>query len=144
MSTITHANEAPVTLAIQSGQMIANSVTTGVSSDVTLIEDFLSLTTSISYQHTTTSTITGTVTMTIPKGKWGAIVSNPLTHRSRGYVFNGEPGNGGTFEYYQADSYEDTSYTYGEGKLEWVKGVVTTCLGDGYPLKRCEGEGSLE
>ncbi|KAI2994914.1 hypothetical protein CBS147345_9883 [Aspergillus niger] len=73
MSTITHANEAPVTLAIQSGQMIANSVTTGVSSDVTLIEDFLSLTTSISYQHTTTSTITGTVTMTIPKGKWGAI-----------------------------------------------------------------------
>ncbi|KAI2909075.1 hypothetical protein CBS11852_199 [Aspergillus niger] len=118
MSTITHANEAPVTLAIQSGQMIANSVTTGVSSDVTLIEDFLSLTTSISYQHTTTSTITGTVTMTIPKGKWGAIVSNPLTHRSRGYVFNGEPGNGGTFEYYQADSYEDTSYTYGEGKLE--------------------------
>ncbi|KAI2832449.1 hypothetical protein CBS133816_1536 [Aspergillus niger] len=73
MSTITHANEAPVTLAIQSGQMIANSVTTGVSSDVNLIEDFLSLTTSISYQHTTTSTITGTVTMTIPKGKWGAI-----------------------------------------------------------------------
>ncbi|RDK43404.1 hypothetical protein M752DRAFT_326235 [Aspergillus phoenicis ATCC 13157] len=116
MSTITHANEAPVTLAIQSGQMIANSVTTGVSSDVNLIEDFLSLTTSISYQHTTTSTITGTVTMTIPKGKWGAIVSNPLTHRSRGYVFNGEPGNGGTFEYYQADSYEDTSYTYGEDR----------------------------
>ncbi|GKZ16876.1 hypothetical protein AbraIFM66951_006369 [Aspergillus brasiliensis] len=144
MSTVTHANQAPVTLAIQSGQSIANSITTGASADFTLVEDFLSLTTSISYQETTTSTITGTVTMTIPENKWGAIVSNPLTHRSRGYVFTGEPGNGGSFEYYQADSFEDASYTYGEGKLEWVKGVVTTCLGDGYPLKRCEGEGVLE
>ncbi|RAL16363.1 uncharacterized protein BO97DRAFT_131764 [Aspergillus homomorphus CBS 101889] len=143
MSTIVHANQAAATVAIQSGQSIANSITTGASADFTLVKDFLSMSTSISYQETATSTVTGTVTMTIPANKWGAIVSNPLTHRKRGYVFTGGPG-GGQFEYYQADSFTDASFKLEGGTLSWVKGVVTTCLGDTYPLARCVGDGSLE
>ncbi|PYI07082.1 hypothetical protein BO78DRAFT_103787 [Aspergillus sclerotiicarbonarius CBS 121057] len=143
MSTVTHANQADATIAIASGQMIADAIAIGESADITLVKDFLSASYSLTYTHTTTSTLTGTVTMTIPANKWGAIVSNPLTHRKAGYVFTGEPGSG-QFEYYQADSFDSASYSYNSGTLSWVKGVVTTCLGDGYPLPRCEGSGSLE
>ncbi|PYH92526.1 hypothetical protein BO71DRAFT_400436 [Aspergillus ellipticus CBS 707.79] len=143
MSTIVHANQADATVAIASGQMIANSVTTTTSADITVIEDFLSVTTGNSYQDTTTSTLTGTATMTIPKNNWGAIVSNPLTHRKRGYVWTGQPGSG-QFSYYQADSFDNASYGYTGGTLSWVKGVMTTCLGDTYPLPRCNGQGTLE
>ena len=143
MSTVIHANQADATLAIAGGQTIANSIAIGESADITLVKDFLSTSYSLTYTQTVTSTLTGTVTMTIPANKWGAIVSNPLTHRKRGYVFTGEPGSG-QFEYYQADSFDSASYTYSDGTLSWVKGVVTTCLGDGYPLPRCEGSGNLE
>ncbi|KAF7527782.1 hypothetical protein PCG10_002253 [Penicillium crustosum] len=142
MSTIVHANEADATASMASGQSIANSITVGASYTAT-VEGFLSVGTSISYQNTETATLTGTVTMTIPKNKWGAIVSNPLTYRRRGYVFNGQPGSA-QYEYFQADSFTHDTYTYGSNSLSWVKGVVTTCLGDSYPLKRCVGDGSLE
>ncbi|KAL5360548.1 hypothetical protein BJX96DRAFT_175402 [Aspergillus floccosus] len=142
MSTITHANEADATVAIAQGQMIANSISVGTTFTAT-VEQFLQVATTINYQWTETSTLTGTVTMTIPKGRWGAIVSNPLTHRKKGYVFSGQPGSG-QYEYWQADSFTEETYSYGQNSLSWVKGVVTTCLGDTYPLARCNGEGELK
>ncbi|KAJ5962034.1 hypothetical protein N7501_006975 [Penicillium viridicatum] len=142
MSTIVHANQADATAAMASGQMIANSITVGATYTAT-VEGFLSVASTVSYQYTETATLTGTVTMTIPKNKWGAIVSNPLTNRRSGYVFSGQPGSG-QYEHFQADSYTQDTYKYGPNSLSWVKGVVTTCLGDTYPLKRCVGSGSLE
>lgn len=142
MSSIVHANEADATAAMAAGQMIANSITVGASYTAT-VEGFLSVGTTVSYQNTETATLTGTVTMTIPKNRWGAIVSNPLTNRRSGYVFSGQPGSG-QYEYFQADSFTQDTYKYGANSLSWVKGAVTTCLGDAYPLKRCIGEGSLE
>ncbi|KAI9931401.1 hypothetical protein ASPWEDRAFT_49779 [Aspergillus wentii DTO 134E9] len=144
MSTVTHANEADVSLAIMSGQNIANSVSVSTGVDVTLVKDFLSFSSSIDYQHSVTSLVSGTATLTIPKNRWGCIVSNPKTHRRSGYVYKGTPGGASTFNHYQADSFEDSSYNYNGGKLSWVKGVVTTCLGDKYPLPRCLGQGTLE
>lgn len=141
MSTVVHANEADATVAMAAGQMIANSITVGTSFTAT-VEKFLQIGVSVDYGHTETATLTGTVTMTIPKNRWGAIVSNPKTHRRRGYVFSGQPGNG-QYEYYQADSFTPEKYSYGQNSLSWVKGVVTTCLGDTYPLKRCVGDGEL-
>ncbi|KAL4813318.1 hypothetical protein BDW67DRAFT_187876 [Aspergillus spinulosporus] len=142
MSTIVHANGADATVAMAQGQMIANSISVGTSFTAT-VEKFLQVGTSINYQWTQTATLTGTVTMTIPKDKWGAIVSNPLTFRKRGYVFRGRPGSA-QYEYFQADSFTHEDYSYGQNSLSWVKGVVTTCLGDTYPLKRCLGEGELK
>jgi hypothetical protein len=142
MSTIVHANEADATAAMASGQTIANSITVSTSVTAT-VEKFLAIGTTISYQYTETASLTGTVTMTIPKNKWGAIISNPLTNRKTGYVFSGQPGSG-QYEHYQADSFTSETYTYGSNSLSWVKGVVTTCLGDSYPLKRCLGDGELE
>ncbi|KAJ5202709.1 hypothetical protein N7449_004788 [Penicillium cf. viridicatum] len=142
MSSIVHANEADATAAMASGQMIANSITVGASYTAT-VEGFLAVGATVSYQYTETATLTGTVTMTIPKNRWGAIVSNPLTNRRSGYVFSGQPGSG-QYEHFQADSFTQDTYSYGANSLSWVKGVVTTCLGDTYPLKRCVGDGSLE
>ncbi|KAJ5449101.1 hypothetical protein N7445_003922 [Penicillium cf. griseofulvum] len=142
MSTIVHANEADATAAMAQGQSIANSISVSTSFTATM-EKFLSIGTTINYQFTETATLTGTVTMTIPKNKWGAIISNPLTYRKSGYVFSGQPGSG-QYEHFQADSFTQDTYSYGQNSLSWVKGVVTTCLGDSYPLKRCLGEGVLE
>ncbi|KAL4921160.1 hypothetical protein BDW62DRAFT_198174 [Aspergillus aurantiobrunneus] len=142
MSTIVHANEAEATVAMAQGQMLANGITVGTSFQAT-VEAFLQIGTSIDYTHTETATLTGTVTMTIPGNRWGAIVSNPLTFRKKGYVFSGRPGTA-QYEYYQADSFTHETYSYGENSLSWVKGVVTTCLGDAYPLQRCVGEGDLK
>ncbi|KAE8354334.1 hypothetical protein BDV28DRAFT_85662 [Aspergillus coremiiformis] len=142
MSSVTHANEAPATVAIAAGQSVANSVTVGASFTAT-VADWLQIGGHIDYQNTVTNTLTGTATMTIPQGRWGAIVSNPLTYRRRGYVFTGAPGRA-QYEYFQADSFEPQSVSYETAQLNWVKGVITTCLGDGYPLKMCNGEGVLE
>jgi hypothetical protein len=142
MSPITHANEADATVAIASGQTVANSVTVGASISG-LIDKWLTIGASINYAETTTNTLTGTATMTIPKDKWGAIVSNPLTHRRRGYVFSGTPGKG-QFDYWQADSFDRKSVAYQNAKLDWVQGVITTCLGNSYPLKMCNGDGELK
>ncbi|KAF7585763.1 hypothetical protein BBP40_010150 [Aspergillus hancockii] len=142
MSPITHANGADATVSIASGQTVANAVQVGASVSAT-VDKWLQIGTSISYTETTTNTLTGTATMTIPKNKWGAIVSNPLTHRRRGYVFSGTPGKG-QFDYFQADSFDRKSVAYQNAKLDWVEGVITTCLGDTYPLKMCNGEGQLK
>ncbi|EKV04760.1 ArfGap-domain-containing protein [Penicillium digitatum] len=142
MSSIVHANEADATVSMAAGQSIANSITVGVSYTAT-VEKWLSVGSSISYGWTETATLTGTVAMTIPKNRWGAIVSNPLTYRRSGYVFNGQPGSG-HFEYFQADSHTSSTFNYGQNSLSWVDGVITTCLGNSYPLKRCVGQGYLE
>ncbi|KAJ5375018.1 hypothetical protein N7517_007024 [Penicillium concentricum] len=142
MSTIVHANEADATASMAQGQSIANSISVSTSFTAT-VEKFLQIGTTINYQFTETATLTGTVSMTIPKNKWGAIISNPLTYRKSGYVFSGRPGSG-QYEHFQADSFTQDTYRYGENSLSWVKGVVTTCLGDSYPLKRCLGDGVLE
>lgn len=142
MSTIVHANEADATAAMAQGQSIANSISVSTSLTAT-VEKFLQIGTTINYQWTETAMLTGTVTMTIPKNRWGAIVSNPLTFRKSGYIFNGQPGSA-QYEYFQADSFTQNTYTYGQNSLSWVKGVVTTCLGDSYPLKRCLGEGEMK
>ncbi|KAE8378995.1 hypothetical protein BDV26DRAFT_260377 [Aspergillus bertholletiae] len=142
MSPITHANGADATVSIAAGQSVANSISVGTSFTAT-VEKWLQIGASINYQDTVTNTLTGTATMTIPKGRWGAIVSNPLTHRRRGYVFSGAPGKG-QYEYFQADSFDRQSVTYQQAKLDWVRGVITSCLGDGYPLKMCNGQGELK
>ncbi|KAL4983810.1 hypothetical protein BDW68DRAFT_181257 [Aspergillus falconensis] len=121
MSTIVHANEADATAAMAQGQSIANSISVGTSFTAT-VEKFLQVGTTINYQWTETATLTGTVTMTIPKNRWGAIVSNPLTFRKSGYVFSGQPGSA-QYEYFQADSFTHDSYSYGQNSLSWVKGV---------------------
>lgn len=142
MSSIIHANERDAVVAIAAGQSIANSVSVSASFSAT-VDKWLQFGVSTDYSETTTNTLTGTATQTIPKGKYGAFVSNPNTHRRSGYVFSGAPGNA-QYEYFKADSFTPKKVSYESAELNWVEGVITTCLGDTYPLKMCNGDGVLK
>lgn len=139
MSSVVHAKDAPATVAISAGQSIANGFSAGGGVSLTLVPDFLEVSGKVDTTQTTTATVTGTITFTIPQGKYGAIVSNPRTFRSRGYTWSGTPGSAQA-DYWQFDSYNNETFQINGGTLAWVQGVVSTCTGDSYPLKMCLGD----
>lgn len=142
MSSVVHAKNHDATVALTSGHSIANTITAGGSATLTLVDKFLSMTATASYAHAVTASVSGTITMTIPKGKFGLIVSEPWTHRITGYDRSGQPGRSHS-QFWYADSHEDATFDLSRGELKWVKGVITTCTSDTYPVKRCLGKGNM-
>jgi hypothetical protein len=104
-----------------------------------LIEDFLSVTTSIDYGQSWQTSQTQAFNAEVPAGKYGAFVTNAWTNRESGNIWEGTIGGEGTLTYYQADSFEEKKY----GDMSWVDGAISLCTGDSFPLKRCVGEGEL-
>jgi hypothetical protein len=78
---------APTTISVSSGYSVANSISVGVSSQITLVKDFLQASTSIDYSTSWTSTETQQFSAEVPEGKFGAFVSNAWTHRESGNVW---------------------------------------------------------
>jgi hypothetical protein len=78
---------APTTISVSSGYSVENSISVGVSSEITLVKDFLSASTSIDYSTAWTSTETQEFSAEVPEGKFGAFVSNAWTHRESGNVW---------------------------------------------------------
>jgi hypothetical protein len=139
-SVLLAGSSGTTTVAVTEGYSISNSVSVGVSSQLTLVEDFLSTTFSISYTETWTSTYSASYSFQIPAGKYGAVVSNPATTRHSGRVDIGCIADAGVeTTYFTADSYNSKAY----GGLSWVEGTISLCTGDTYPLPRCIGEGTL-
>ncbi|KAF2126039.1 hypothetical protein P153DRAFT_399508 [Dothidotthia symphoricarpi CBS 119687] len=130
---------APTTLTVSSGYNVANSISVGVGASLTLVKDFLEVSTSIDYSQTWTSTLSQGFSAEVPAGKYGAFVSNAWTHRESGNIWQGSIGGDGTLTYYQAESFKSKNY---DG-LAWVDGVIVLCTGDEIPLRRCLGEGTL-
>lgn len=118
---------------------MTNTISVSQSAQLTLVKDFLSATTTINYSQAWTTTQTQQFSSTVEVGKYGAFVTNAWTNRASGNVWEGSIGGEGTLTYYQADSFEDKRY----GDLSWVDGVISLCVGDTFPLKRCLGEGTL-
>lgn len=139
MSQVTKGGPTPTRIFVSSGYDVANSIAVGTSVDVTLIKDFLSASASIDYTQTWTSTQSQQFSAEVPEGKYGAFVSNPWTNRKSGNVFQGVIGSEGTLSYYQADSFDAKQFS----QMNWVDGVISLCIGDEFPLKRCLGEGTL-
>ncbi|KAI8941991.1 hypothetical protein NX059_000101 [Plenodomus lindquistii] len=137
MSTVVKG--APTSVAVTSGHSISNSISVGVSSDISIIKEFLSVSTSVDYSTTWESNQSQQFTAEVPAGKFGAFVSNAWTHRESGNIWSGKIGESGDLTYYQADSFDSKNY----GELSWVDGVISLCTGDEFPLKRCIGEGTL-
>ncbi|KAF2736256.1 hypothetical protein EJ04DRAFT_562676 [Polyplosphaeria fusca] len=137
MSAIVHG--APTTLSISSGYTLSNSITVGASSTFTLVKDFLQASLKIDYSTSWLSSQTQQFQAQVPEGKYGAFVSNPWTNRESGFVFEGRIGGEGELTMYQGDSFESKEY----GGLEWVDGVISLCVGEEVPLKRCLGDGTL-
>lgn len=138
MSSVISAKEATATVAVTEGYSIANGITVSTSSSVTVIEDFLTVSYGISYTTTWTSQYSAAYTFQVPIGKYGAVVSNPVTTRHAGYLDQGCVGKA-TRTYYQADSYTSKAY----GGLSWVDGTISLCTSDSYPVNRCLGNGTL-
>ncbi|KAF2174729.1 hypothetical protein K469DRAFT_743579 [Zopfia rhizophila CBS 207.26] len=139
MSRVVYASTADVTITAVEGYSIGNSITVSTSSELTLVKDFLSMSMGIDYSQSWQSSYSTETTFTVPKGKYGVVVSNPWTHRKSGTVFKGRIGSEGELTTYHADSFSSKSY----GELSWVDGVITVCVGDTYPLPRCLGEGTM-
>ncbi|KAH7408500.1 hypothetical protein DE146DRAFT_646385 [Phaeosphaeria sp. MPI-PUGE-AT-0046c] len=130
---------APTSISISSGYSISNTISVGVSSQLSLIKDFLSVSMSIDYSQSWQSTQSQQFQVTVPEGKYGAFVSNPWTNRASGNIWAGTIGGEGTLTYYQGDSFEAKKFD----NLEWVDGVISLCTGNVFPLNRCLGGGTL-
>ena len=133
------ANLGGTTIYVTSGYEISNSISVGVSSTFTLVKDFLESSVEIDYSTSWTSSQAQQFQATVDPGKYGCYVSNAWTNRESGNVFQGVIGSEGTLTYYQGDSFESKSYD----SLAWVDGVISLCVGDEFPLKRCLGDGTL-
>lgn len=142
MSSVVHAKDHDATVALTSGHMIANTITASGSATLALVDRFLSVTATASYAHAVTASVSGAITMTIPAGKYGLIVSEPWTNRVTGYDWSGQPGHPSS-QFWYADSHQDATLELCRGTLKWVKGVITTCTSDSYPIKRCVGKRNM-
>lgn len=130
---------APTSISVSSDYSISNSISVGTSATFSLVKDFLESSLSIDYSTSWTSSQSQQFTAEVPSGQYGAFVSNPWTNRESGKVFQGVIGSEGTLTDYQADSFDSRAY----GDLAWVDGVISLCVGDEFPLKRCLGDGTL-
>jgi hypothetical protein len=130
---------APTSISVSSGYSISNTISVGTSSQFSLVKDFLSVSMSIDYSQSWQSTQTQSFQVSVQEGKYGAFVSNPWTNRASGNVWTGTIGGQGSLTAYQADSFESKKFD----NMEWVDGVISLCVGETFPLKRCLGEGTL-
>jgi hypothetical protein len=138
MSSVLKATGDTASVSVTQGYSITNTVSVGVSSSLTLVENFLSTSFSIDYSQSWSSSYSAAYTFTIPDGKYGVVVSNPLTTRHSGKVDIGCVGAAETTTFY-GDSYTSKAY----GGLSWVDGTISLCTGDSYPMPMCNGQGTL-
>lgn len=139
MSSVLKGNGDNTLVAVTAGYTISNSISVGESTALTPIKDFLTITLSIDYTESWSSTRSDSYTFKIPDGKYGAVVSNPKTTRNSGRVDIGCVAEATETTYFMADSYSSKAY----GGLSWVEGIITLCTGDTYPLPMCVGDGTL-
>jgi hypothetical protein len=140
MSRVIHAAAAQSTVTVTSGFTIANALAVSIGYDLTLVEDFLKASTSLTYTETWTSSYTVGYTFPVPQGLYGAVVSNPQTTRHYGEVFKGCVGSMTQAATYQANSYRSQTYD----SLNWVLGSITACTSTTYPIPMCIGGGIIE
>lgn len=138
MSSVVNAGANDATVAVTSGYSITNSLGVSSTTELSLVKDFLSTSFTIDYEQSWQSSYSAGYTFTVPAGKYGAVVSNPMTTRHSGSVDVGCVGAAVTSTF-QSDSYSSKSY----GDLAWVTGTISLCTSDSYPMKMCNGDGTL-
>lgn len=132
------AGEKDALVSVTAGYSITNTIGVSVGASLTLVQDFLSTSYQIDYSQSWSSSYSAGYTFTVPAGKHGAVVSNPMTTRHSGSVDVGCVGYAETTTF-QADSYSSKSY----GDLAWVEGTISLCTSDTYPMPMCIGSGTL-
>ncbi|CAG8973856.1 hypothetical protein HYALB_00010439 [Hymenoscyphus albidus] len=138
MSKVVKAGASDATVSVTQGYQISNSVTKSGSLALNFFTNMLGLNFGVSSTQTWFSSYNAAYTFPIPAGKFGNVVSNPLTTRHSGYVSTGCVGEMGEKNTFISDSYTDKAF---DG-LSWVDGIISLCVGDEYPVKKCIGEGT--
>lgn len=126
-------------ITVAAGYSISNSIAVAAGIDVTLIEDFLKTSMTITQTWQTTNSLTATFFTDVPEGKYGAWVYRPLTKRITGGVWSGKMGDTGSVKTWQADSFTTKMYQ----DMAWVDGYFAACFQDTFPMPRCQGGGTL-
>ncbi|TQS36607.1 hypothetical protein Golomagni_02935 [Golovinomyces magnicellulatus] len=134
MSSVVRAPaNSSVSISVSSGYWIGNSLRVSSSKNFDDVK-FLG----VAYDKSWSTTFSAGYSYTIPKGKYGAIVSNPLTTKHSGYVDRGCIGSTTRTEY-SFESYNSKEFA----QMKWVDGIISLCLGDTYPLPKCMGNGTI-
>lgn len=137
MSPVIAATGGTASVMVSRGYSVANSLSVGVSAELTLIEDVFKTSLSITTTTTWTSTDTSTLTYGVPAGQYGVVVSNPYTRRITGNVLSGCTDSP-TVTGFSSDSRTDQSF----GSLAWVAGPIYMCNSSTYPIPYCVGTGT--
>ncbi|TQS36608.1 hypothetical protein Golomagni_02936 [Golovinomyces magnicellulatus] len=130
--------DSPATIGVNEGFSISNSFTASATANFNLIKNFMKSTFDISSTRTWLATDMGDYKFSVPPGKFGAVVINPITIRHSGYLDVGCIGQANRTEF-SSESYQSKSYS----DMLWVEGLIGLCVGDTYPLKMCFGEDTL-
>ncbi|EPQ61702.1 hypothetical protein BGT96224_4402 [Blumeria graminis f. sp. tritici 96224] len=128
-----------VSLNINQGFSIGNSVKTSLSTNIKAIKKFLSSSFSVGFSKQWTTAYSAGYRFSIPPGKYGVIVSNPLTTRHSGFMDVGCIGQAERTEFF-SDTYQGKDFS----DMSWVEGVIGLCVSDTYPVKRCLGSGTMQ
>lgn len=137
MSPVIGATGGQANIAVAKGYSVTNSITVGVSAELTFIDKVFKASVKTDYGHSWTSTDSQTFTFWVTPGQYGVVVSNPLTRRVTGNSLTGCTDDPTTASF-TADS--RTSQTYGD--LSWVTGPIYLCNSSSYPVPYCVGSGS--
>ncbi|RKF53255.1 putative celp0028 effector like protein [Erysiphe neolycopersici] len=130
--------DSTASLDINEGFTIENSLVSTQTLASGKIRNFMKHSFGTSFSKSWTTSSSHSYYFTVPPGKFGAIVINPLTTRHSGYVDIGCIGQAKRTEF-SGESYRPKSYS----DKEWVEGLIGVCVGDTFPLRKCFGEGTL-
>ncbi|RKF81715.1 putative celp0028 effector like protein [Golovinomyces cichoracearum] len=131
-------SDSPASVSVNEGFSITNSFSASASANFKFIKDFMKSTFDVSNTRSWTATSMGDYKFSVPPGKFGAIVINPITIRHSGHLDIGCIGQTKRTEF-SSESYQSKKYS----DMLWIEGLIGLCVGDTYPLKMCFGEGTL-
>jgi hypothetical protein len=136
LSPVVSAAGGGVTVSVESGYEISNTLSVGTSAEAGL-EGVFSTTLSVDYSESWTSSQSSNLVYDVPDGQFGLVVSQPSTRRVQGTVLSGCTDSP-TSQAFTSDSYSSQQF----GSLSWVQGVIRLCNSTTYPVPYCIGTGT--
>lgn len=136
LSPVVSASGGGVTVSVESGYQISNTLSVGTSVSAGM-EGVFSTTLSVDYSQSWTSSQSSSLVYTVPDGQFGVVVSQPKTRRVTGTVLSGCTDSP-TSSSFTSDSYTTQQY----GSMSWVTGVIRLCNSTEYPIPYCIGTGT--
>lgn len=135
ISPITHNPMSSAMVMVGKSYALAQGVTVTAGGDYKVIKDVFSVSASVAYSHTWTTTDTATLSYWVPMGYYGVVSSNAKTKRYSGTVKTGCVGDYWDEYSFSTDTYTDKSYN----GMAWVDGVIGLCASKNYPIPGCIG-----